>query len=208
MLPKSSLRMVPVAVAVPSVAPSGPDSMTLKAPSSSIAVSPTTFSVITLLVSPAANVTSPLVSPLKSVSAVVPWTSDQLTDDTPSPLSRVTVKVNAVVPDKPSAWPALVAAMLITGGMAAAPTAPVARIAAGRSTVARGREIGEVGRMVMWISGTGRETSGCSLNLYSDFLFEGALVQLQTPPPANRGVPWPPAAVQGDAGQSAPCSRI
>ena len=57
----SSLRMVPVAVAVPMVVPAlGLDSVSVKPSVDSTAVSPATLTVMVLLVSPAAKLTVPV----------------------------------------------------------------------------------------------------------------------------------------------------
>ena len=54
------MRIVPVAVAVPSVAPDGLDKVTVNVSSASTAVSPVTFTATVCEVTPAANVTVPL----------------------------------------------------------------------------------------------------------------------------------------------------
>ena len=69
--PLSSLRIVPVAVAVLIVAPTGLESVTVKPSSGSTVVSPLTLIVITLEVSVAANVTLPLGSTLPAKSAAL-----------------------------------------------------------------------------------------------------------------------------------------
>ncbi len=71
----SSLRTVPLAVVVPSVAPEALDRTTLNVSSGSTVVSPATLTVIVLLVSPAAKLTIPVgkVPPVKSLAlAAVP----------------------------------------------------------------------------------------------------------------------------------------
>src|SRR5439155_61840 len=111
----SSLRITPVAEAVPRMAPTlGLDNVTVKASSDSTRVSPATPMLMTFEVSPAAKLTVPDGStpPMKSA----PLTADPLTAQPAlaaslvSPM-RVTVKVNAVLPDWPSALSALVAAI-------------------------------------------------------------------------------------------------
>ena len=72
---RSSLAMVPAAVAVPSSAPTGADSTTLKVSASSIVLSAATLTVTVLLDSPDAKLTVPVVAPLKSSAVAVPSTS-------------------------------------------------------------------------------------------------------------------------------------
>jgi microcompartment protein CcmL/EutN len=108
--PASSLRIVPRADAVPSVVPAlGFDSVTVNPSSDSTTVSPETLSVIVFDVSPAAKLTVPLGSapPTKSEAdaglAPLPVSDqDTLFAEPVSPV-RVTVNVNGVVPDWPSA---------------------------------------------------------------------------------------------------------
>ena len=67
----SSLRMVPVAAAVPMVVPAlGFDSVTVKFSPGSTVLSPATLTVIVLLVSPAAKLTVPVgnTPPVKSAA--------------------------------------------------------------------------------------------------------------------------------------------
>ena len=119
----SSLRMTPVAAAVPSVAlPDGPANVTVNASSVSTAASPATLMVITALACPAAKLTVPdgNTPPAKSAAfagfAPLPVT-DQFTVPAAAVLPvRVTVKVKAADPASPSAFVASVAAMEITGG--------------------------------------------------------------------------------------------
>ena len=111
----SSLRMVPNAVAVASVAPVlGFDNLTLKASLASCVVSPATLTVMIFDVSPAAKLTVPegRTPPTKSAPLTVapPTVHTALCATEVSPV-RVTVKVNAVVPDWPSTLSALVAAI-------------------------------------------------------------------------------------------------
>ena len=68
----SSLRMVPVAVAVPMAVPAlGFDSVSVKPSVDSTTVSPATFTVIVLLVSPAAKLTVPVGNTPPAKSAAV-----------------------------------------------------------------------------------------------------------------------------------------
>ena len=111
----SSLRIVALAAAVPIVAPAlGFDRVTVNPSSASSVVSPTTFTVTSLEVSPAANVRIPegRTPPSKSAALACEELTAQLTlwDAVVSPL-RVTVKVKGVVPDWPSAVSATVAAI-------------------------------------------------------------------------------------------------
>ncbi len=107
-LAASSLLMTPVAVAVPNTAPVAPESVTVKLSSGSTVVSPTTLTVMTFEVSPAAKLTEP-------DGAAPPWKSLALAGLVPEPLTdqatlevplvspdRVTVKAKAVVPLFPS----------------------------------------------------------------------------------------------------------
>ena len=87
---RSSFRMVPADDAVPSVAPTAPDSTTLNASSDSTTVSPSALTVTSLTISPAAKVTVPLVAPLKSAATVVPWATAQFTEAVPTSVVRVT----------------------------------------------------------------------------------------------------------------------
>jgi hypothetical protein len=104
----SSFRIVPAAVAIPSVAPTGLESVMVKLSSFSTVVSPRTLIVIVRLSSPAAKDTVPPGSkPPKSVplAGLTPLPATAYT--TPAvplvlPL-RVTVKANGVVPELPSA---------------------------------------------------------------------------------------------------------
>src|SRR5665213_48029 len=56
----SSFRMMPVAVAVPSVAPTGPESVITTVSSASTVASPMTLTVMSCVVTPAANVSVPV----------------------------------------------------------------------------------------------------------------------------------------------------
>ena len=114
----SSLVIVPVALAVVRVAPLvGLERVTAKVSFCSTVVSPCTFTVITLLVCPAAKLTVPLGRVLfaKSVAlaGLVPLpVTAQLAVLAPLVLpERVTVKVKALLPVLPSVWVALVAAI-------------------------------------------------------------------------------------------------
>jgi hypothetical protein len=103
----SSFRIVPVAVAVLIWAFEALDSVTVNPSSDSTVVSPSTLTVIVLLVSPGLNVSVPLgsVPPTKSTPLAgfdpLPVT-DQLTVVEPvvNP-DRVTVNVNGVAPAMP-----------------------------------------------------------------------------------------------------------
>ena len=111
----SSLRMTPVADAVPRAVPGpGADRVTVKVSLPSTWVSPATLTVMTFELSPAAKLTRPDGStpPVKSApSTPAPLTAQwALSAPLRSP-TRVTVKVNAVLPDWPSALSALVAAI-------------------------------------------------------------------------------------------------
>ena len=106
---KSSLLIVPIAVAVVMIALLvGLDRVTVKFSSGSAVVSPFTFTVITLDVSPSAKVTVPPGSiPPKSVAlaglAPVPVTF-HLTAFVPVVMpDRVTLKLKALLPKFPSA---------------------------------------------------------------------------------------------------------
>ena len=104
---ESSLRIVPVAVAVVMVYPAeGVESVTVKPSSGSIVESPRTLTVIVVLVSPAAKLTVPVGSapPAKSAAVTPLPLTAQLAVLVPvvSPL-RVTVKVKGVAPALPSA---------------------------------------------------------------------------------------------------------
>ena len=99
----SSLRMTPVAEAVPMIAPVlGFDSVTEKDSLDSTAVSPATSTVTTLELSPAAKFTTPEGSspPAKSApfTPSPPTAQLALTPPLRSPV-RVTVKVKGVLPD-------------------------------------------------------------------------------------------------------------
>ena len=130
---ESSLRMTPVAEAVPRLVPGpGSDRVTVKLSSPSSWVSPATWRVIVLEVSPIPSVTVPegSVSPAKST----PFTAGPLTAQVAvagrlvSPV-RVTVKVKAVVPDWPSAASALAAAIdRDASSSTIVPVAPPSRI--------------------------------------------------------------------------------
>src|SRR5439155_221727 len=111
----SSLRIVPLAVVVPSTVPAlGFESLTVKASFDSTRVSPATSMLITFEVSPAAKLTIPDGStpPVKSVPlTAAPVTAQRaLAAPLVSPV-RVTLKVNGAVPDWPSALSALIAAI-------------------------------------------------------------------------------------------------
>ena len=111
----SSLRMRPLAEAMPRLVPApGLDSVTEKASSGSTMLSPATPMVMTFEVSPAAKLTMPdgstppvksaplTAAPLTVQSALAGWSVLPV---------RVTVKVNGVLPDWPSALSALAAAI-------------------------------------------------------------------------------------------------
>ena len=117
----SSLRMTPVAEAVPMIAPVlGFDSVTEKDSLDSTAVSPATSTVTTLELSPAAKFTTPEGSspPVKSAPFTPSPPTAQLALAPPlrSPV-RVTVKVKEVLPDWPSALSVLVAAIESDAGV-------------------------------------------------------------------------------------------
>ena len=111
----SSLRMMPVAEAVPRLVPVlGEDSVTEKASSGSTVLSPATSMVMTFEVSPAAKLTVPDGStppaksaPVTAEPATAHWA---LAAALRSPV-RVTVKVKVVPPESPSGLSALVAAI-------------------------------------------------------------------------------------------------
>ena len=109
----SSLRMVPVAVAVARTpSPVGSRRVTLKASWGSTVVSPCTWTVIVFLVCPAPKVNRPEGStpPAKSArSALSPVTCQSTLTGLRVPPLRVTVKVNGVVPSWPSFRAALAA---------------------------------------------------------------------------------------------------
>ena len=114
----SSLRIVPVAAAVPITAPElGEVSVTVKPSLASTVVSPETGMVMVLLVSPAPKLTMPLGSalPVKSLAvaglAPEPETAQLAVCATDVSPDLVTVKVNAVLPDCPSSLVASAAAM-------------------------------------------------------------------------------------------------
>ncbi len=99
----SSLRIVLVAVAVPSVAPVlGLDKVTVKASLASTVVLPATLTVIVRLVWPAAKLTVPdgRTPPTKSAAVTAaPLTAQWALWATDVSPVRVTVKVNGVLPD-------------------------------------------------------------------------------------------------------------
>ena len=106
----SSLRIVPMADAVPNVAPAlGFDSVTVNPSLTSITVSDATLTVIVFDVSPAAKLTVPLGSTLPEKSeadaglAPLPVRDHDTLCAAPVSPVRVTVKVNGVVPEFPSA---------------------------------------------------------------------------------------------------------
>ena len=112
---ESSLRMTPMAEAVPRLVPGpGSDRVTVKLSSLSNWVSPATWRVIVLDVSPIPSVTVPegSVPPAKSAPSTAGPLTVQLAvaGRLVSPM-RVTVKVSAVVPALPSAASALAAAI-------------------------------------------------------------------------------------------------
>src|SRR6478609_12044122 len=122
----SSLTMVPVAVAVPMVVPElGFDRVTLNPSLGSTVVSAATFTVMVLLVSPAAKLTVPVgkAAPVKSAAfaglAPLPVTAKAAVDAPAVLPVRVTVKVKAVLPLLPSFRLAFAAAIDSDG-----PTAP------------------------------------------------------------------------------------
>ena len=127
----SSLRTVPLAEAVPRMAPApGLDSITEKASFASTAVSPATPMLMTFELSPAAKLTVPVgtTPPVKSAALTAgPVTAHwALAAPRRSPV-RVTVKVNSELPDWPSGLSALVAAIDSEAGMKSSLTiAPVA----------------------------------------------------------------------------------
>ena len=91
--------MVWVALPVPIVAPLALLSTTLKVSLSSTVLSAFTFSVMVLLVSPAAKLTVPLVLPLRSSALAVPGWKAQLTLALlPVEPLRLTVKLTGVLP--------------------------------------------------------------------------------------------------------------
>ncbi len=111
----SSLRMMPFAEAVPRLVPAlGWDSFTEKASFDSTAASPATLMLMTFELSPAAKLTVPVgntppvkSAPLTAAPVTAHWA---LAAPLRSPV-RVTVKVNAELPDWPSGLLALVAAI-------------------------------------------------------------------------------------------------
>ena len=114
----SSSRIVPVAAAVPIVAPAlGLESVTVNGSSGSGMVSPATLTVMSLLVSFAAKLSVPLGKPggEKSLPSTDPnptaLTAQFTCTAVPTLALRVTVKVNGVTPVLPSALSASVAAM-------------------------------------------------------------------------------------------------
>ena len=112
---ESSLRMMPFAEAVPRMVPAaGWDSVTQKVSFDSTRVSPATPMLMTFELSPAAKLTVPVGStppvksaPLTAAPVTAHWA---LSAPLRSPV-RLTVKVNAVLPDCPSRLLALVAAI-------------------------------------------------------------------------------------------------
>ena len=114
----SSFTMVPFADAVPIVIPEEAfDNVTVKPLSGSTVLSPATFTVIVLLVSPIAKLTVPdgSAAPTKSVASAgfvpLPVTAHFAVLACETFPARVTVKVNAVLPVLPSALLAEVAAI-------------------------------------------------------------------------------------------------
>jgi hypothetical protein len=105
---KSLLTIVPVAVAIPIVASTGSDRVTVNSLVGSTVVSPTTLITIDFVVSPRAKVAVPdgRIPPEKSDStagdAPDPVTA-QLTEQAKVPV-RVTVYVYVLVPEFPSVW--------------------------------------------------------------------------------------------------------
>ena len=120
----SSFWMVPVAVAVVRVALVGLERVTVNPSSGSTVVSPDTLTVMTLLVSPAAKLTVPVGKVPPKSAAFAALAPDPVTAQAAlltlvvSP-SRVTVKVKALVPELPSVWLALVAAIVTVGATVA-----------------------------------------------------------------------------------------
>src|SRR5919106_714187 len=119
--------MVLVAAAVTMVVPAlGLDSVTVKFSLDSTAVSPATFTVIVLLVSPAAKLTVPVgnTPPAKSAAvaglAPLPVTAKAAVEAAAVLPLRVTVKVNAVLLLLPSFWLAFAAVIDSVGDVGAA----------------------------------------------------------------------------------------